>query len=38
MYALIQLPFLIFKFAKYPYPITTALVIEVKVIPGQVRG
>lgn len=38
MYPLIQLPFPIFKLAKYPYSITTALIIEVKVIPGQVRG
>lgn len=35
MYSCVQLPFPIFKLAKYPYPIITALVIEMKVIPGQ---
>lgn len=38
MYAFVQLPFAVFELAKCSYPVTTAPVIEVKVIPGQVRG
>lgn len=36
MHALVQLPFPVFELAKYSYSVTTAPVIEVKVIPGQV--
>lgn len=37
MYALIHLPFPIFKLAKYPCPKTTAPAIEVSVTPGRVK-
>lgn len=37
MYALIHLPFPIFKLPKYPCPKTTAPAIEVSVTPGQVK-